>query len=196
MTARGAPVPSPSRDHHRLIMDATIRLLAEKGYSNLTIEGVAAAAGVGKTTIYRRWTSRAALVGAVGVEIGDRVKHPDTGRPREDLTAYLVSLARLFRTPTATRVIPVLIAVMAEGVDDVAPTLHRVWDARRAILIDYLRRGTASGDLPRDLDAETAADLLYGAIYYRFLISGAPLTPQYVRRLVASVLRACRDPLG
>lgn len=111
---RGRP---RSAEAHRAILEATLDLLAEVGYGRLTIEGVAARAGVGKTTIYRRWPSKPALVVAVAERLAEKVRRPDTGSTRRDLVLLLRDIIDVFTTTMAGRIVPGMIAEMAERPD-------------------------------------------------------------------------------
>jgi AcrR family transcriptional regulator len=105
------------------IFDATLRLVAEKGYDGLTVEGVAERSGVNKTTIYRWWPSKAALLGAALIEsdvLG--FDAPDTGSLRGDLVALVEGVRRLLTEPPGSD-----IAVAALG----AAVRHPELDARR-----------------------------------------------------------------
>jgi AcrR family transcriptional regulator len=173
---------------HREILDAALSIFAEGGYSNLTIEGVAARAGVAKTTIYRWWPSKPALVVAVAEDLAETVRTPDTGELRGDLVALLRDVIKVYTTTVAGRLIPGLIADMAEH-PDLAEAIGGFWVARREIMVDVLKRGISRGELPRDIDVELTADLLLGPIYYRFLVSRAPLRRGFADRIVDAVLR-------
>ena len=186
-TDTGAPRRS-ERSHHAIIA-ATQELLLERGYADLTIEGIAARAGVGKQTIYRWWPSRAALVLEAYLAGEEAVRLPATGRSvREDVRALLGWLIAVLAEPTGGAVVAGLIsdlqddAALAEGFQrDVVP-------ARREAMLSALERARARGEIRADADVELAVDALHGAVFYRLLLSGEPLDDAFVERLADQTL--------
>ncbi|MEA2502815.1 MAG: hypothetical protein QOD01_2926 [Actinomycetota bacterium] len=172
----------------RAILDAALELLASEGFDRLTVEGVAASAGVGKATIYRRWPSKLALVLAA---VGELSTHPlpelTTGRTRDDLVSLLRHIIEALTGTIAGRILPGLVAESARS-PELLGLLHDFWISRRGLMLEVLRQGSAQGDLPEDVDHELIADLLYGPVHYRFLISAAPVDPPLAEQLVDSVM--------
>jgi len=153
------------------------------------VEGVAAKAGVGKATIYRRWPAKLALVLAA---VGELAAHPlpelTTGDTRDDLVTLLRHIIDALTTTIAGRILPGLIAEAVRS-PELLEVLHDFWISRRGLMLQVLERGSAQGDLPKDIDHELIADLLYGPVHYRFLISAAPLDAALADQLVDAVLR-------
>jgi AcrR family transcriptional regulator len=187
------PSPRPpgrprSPEAERAILDATLELLASEGFDRLTVEGVAASAGVGKATIYRRWPSKLALVLAA---VGELSAHPlpelTTGRTRDDLVNLLRHIIEALTGTIAGRILPGLVAESARS-PELIGVLHDFWLSRRGLMLEVLRQGSAQGDLPEDVDHELIADLLYGPVHYRFLISAAPVGPPLAEQLVDAVM--------
>ncbi|HEY2666345.1 MAG TPA: TetR/AcrR family transcriptional regulator [Actinomycetota bacterium] len=186
------PPRSPGRPRsptaERAILDATLELLASEGFDRLTVEGVAAQAGVGKATIYRRWPSKLALVLAA---VGELSTHPlpelTTGRTRDDLVSLLRHIIEALSGTIAGRILPGLVAESARS-PDLLGVLHDFWITRRKIMMKVLRQGAAQGDLPEGVDLELIADLLYGPVHYRFLISAAPLDRPLAEQVVDAVM--------
>lgn len=170
----------------RAILDAVLDLLVEVGYGGLTIEGVAEKAGVAKTTVYRRWPSKASLVVALGQDVATKVRVPDTGTVRGDASALLRDVVKTYTKTVVGRVIPGLIADIAANPDLAEAT--RGYLGTRRIMIEILQRGITREELRPDIDLELTADLMYGPLAYRFLISGAPLTARYADRVVDAAL--------
>jgi AcrR family transcriptional regulator len=183
------------RSHHAIIA-ATQELLVERGYPKLTIEAVAARAGVGKQTIYRWWPSRAALVLEAYLSGSDAVSlPPDSGSTRDDVRALIGWLAAVLAEPTGGRVIAGLVSDMqhdpalAEGFRaDVVPT-------RRQAMLAALQRGRERGEIRPDADLDLAVDTLHGAVFYRLLLSGEPLNAEFADRVADQVLDGLR-PAG
>lgn len=171
-----ATTPNPelrSQRAHRAILDATFDLAVRKGYAKLTVEAIAAAAGVGKQTIYRWWPSKAAVaLDALNEKMGPDTEFPDTGDIAADLKTQISSLARLLTGDVG----PIYRGVIAE-----AQTDPRIAAAVREIIIeprigrcqDRLGLGVAAGQIRADLPTRTMVEMLYGPVYYRFLL-GAP----------------------
>ncbi|MGH2718376.1 MAG: TetR/AcrR family transcriptional regulator, partial [Actinomycetota bacterium] len=159
----------------RAILDATLDLLAVEGFARLSVDGIALRAGVGKATIYRRWATKLDLVLAA---VGELSRHPlpelTTGSTRDDLVTLLRHMIQALTSTIAGRILPGLIAEIARS-PGLAGALNDFWITRRALMLEVLARGEVQGDLPAGLDHELIADLLYGPVHYRFLISGAPL---------------------
>ncbi len=174
---------------HASIVAATQELLVERGYGNLTIEGVAARAGVGKQTIYRWWPSRAALVLEAYLAGSDALPPP---APRasleEDVRALLVWLSAVLAQPIGGRVLAGLVADI-EHDDDLAEGFRRdVVPARRTAMLAALERGRARGEIRADADLGVAVDALHGAVFYRLLLSGAPLDDAFAATVADHVL--------
>jgi AcrR family transcriptional regulator len=179
----GASAGRPrSEEAHQAILDATLALLAEVGFSALTVEGVAGRAGVGKATIYRRWPSKLPLV----VEAFGGLpsfEDADTGSLAGDLKAMLRSYLELFnKTPLAA----VLPALASERAHD--PALAELFDPvlrqRRSPLTRALERAVARGEVPPDLDLDLAADLIVGPIAVRLFFTGRKVTTKMVDPMV------------
>src|ERR687895_2121034 len=136
---------------HAAILAATQELLVERGYGNLTIEGVAARAGVGKQTIYRWWPSRAALVLEAYLAGSDALPPPaPRASVEEDVRALLVWLSTVLAEPIGGRVLAGLVADL-EHDDDLAERYRRdVVPVRRAAMLAALERGGARGEIRAD----------------------------------------------
>jgi AcrR family transcriptional regulator len=181
--ARGRP---RSAQAHQAILDATLALLAEKGYERLTVEDVATAAGVGKATIYRRWPAKVSLVIAAYAHLPE-LAQPDTGNLSDDLTALLRSFARILETTPLPRVLPILAGeCMHEPA--MARLLVPINRRRRKPLLGVLERAVSRGELPADLDLGTAADLIVGPIMTRIYFTGEAVRAKDIRRFVEAAL--------
>jgi AcrR family transcriptional regulator len=189
---------------HQLILDSTLELLWEVGYAAMTIEGVAARAGVGKTTIYRRWPSKGALVvDAISgpicpIATGKWTVHlgplPDTGSLREDLLTFVQRVNYAFNAPLASRTLPGLAADLA--MDSNLATAYReaVVEPKRLRIAEVLQRAKARGELFSGADVELLCDLLVGPLLYRALLTGTPVDDEAAKALVDNVLRGMGLP--
>ena len=153
-------------------MAAVQALLLETGYEHLTIEAVAARAGVGKQTIYRWWSSKSDLVAdaVLGGQIdGEVIALTDSGELRADLASWLVAFAEaLADEPTASLVR----ALVAASVDQEDASL-RLWDRiagpQHQALVERLAAASRAGDLRTGVDLDAVADALIGAPLYLLL---------------------------
>lgn len=174
------------------ILDATMSLLREVGYDALALEAVAARAGVGKATLYRRWSSREALVTAAIRRFVATLPTPDTGDFEEDVVALLLVDTALYADPDTLPFLSALVAAMARSAtvaEAVRTGFHAV---RRDAMRTVLRRGIARGELPRDADLELVMDLLHGPFFFRATWTGAPVDAAFARELARAVLRSFR----
>jgi AcrR family transcriptional regulator len=165
------------------ILRSTLKLLGEKGFSELTIEAVAGHASVGKATVYRWWPDKAALiVDAFALATRRKLNFPDTGSLRTDMSQQMRQLIKIFRSPRGR----IVSAILAAGQSDrnvIAAFRERFMVPRRQEAYETLRRGIQRGELQKDVDLDLLLDSLYGPIYMRFLIRHGSLTPDFVEGL-------------
>jgi AcrR family transcriptional regulator len=160
-----------SREAHAAILRAALELAAEGGLSGLSMEAIAARAGVGKATIYRRWKSKEALIADALRSIALAPEVPDTGSVRSDIEeASGVAVGRL--SSEAFRVLPRLMAEAGGDPELLAAVDSALIGPRRAVIGEILRRGMARGELREDLDVELVIDMLMGSLVARVLMSG------------------------
>ena len=166
------------------ILEACAELIAEEGFSGVSIEAVAARSGAAKTTIYRHWPSREALlIEAFGVCTDATFAAPDTGSLREDLRVVLGGLATKLNEGGWCSALSSL--ADAASRDPELERLHIVTlTERRRPLTDVLERAAQRGDLPGDLDIEDAVALLAGPLFYRAMIARQSVDDAFVARAV------------
>jgi AcrR family transcriptional regulator len=174
---------------HQNILCATRTLLEETGFANLTMEGIAERAGVGKTTIYRRWPNKASLVLEAFLEAATKeIPFPDTGSVQEDLRQQMRRMIKLM-SGREGRTIAKLIGG-AQDDPELAQAFRARWlVARREEARQIIQRGKTRGELATEIDPEVLLDALYGPLYFRLLLGHAPLTPRYADHLVALVMK-------
>jgi AcrR family transcriptional regulator len=176
------------------ILDATLTLLAENGEAGLTTDALAAAAGVGKASIYRRWSSKDELVLAAVASLAGRVPAPDTGTLRGDLTAIAEGLVQVFSAPRTRRLVGALIGRLVTD-DELARRLRSGFlTERRAAARRAMKRGLERGEVRPDVDLESAVDLLAAPFYYRVLITGRPVDDALARDVVEATLTWLERP--
>jgi AcrR family transcriptional regulator len=191
--AGGSRRPGRPRDarHDRAILEAVLEILREHGYGGLTIDGVAATAGVGRPTIYRRWPSKPALVVAALVDSSRlAVPAPDTGSLRRDLIAIQRHQAELMNSPDNRRVTAGLIADLANDPHLAETYVNQYLAPRRAAVWQVLQRGVDRGELDPDVDLAFIYDLLVGPLFMRAVVWGEELAPDVADKTADVILTA------
>jgi AcrR family transcriptional regulator len=165
-------------------LEASLRLLRQRGYAAVTTDTIAAAAGVGKQTIYRWWAGKAEVVLEALTEQARAVAAPALGSLDADVTAFFASTFRLLRGPSSTR--PVLKALMAEA------QLDQAFEERFAAFVETRRtalRALLLRHAPPGAPVEAMIDMLFGALWYRLLLGRRPLHAGFARTLGALAAR-------
>jgi AcrR family transcriptional regulator len=180
-----------SAETEQAILQVTRELLVECGVQGLTVEKVAARAGVAKTTIYRRWRDKDELALAVVLDMVEQVvKLPVLGDTRAELLAFVNAAVKVLGSTLMGRVMQGLVSDLATDPQLAQAFRERVVSVRDAEVERLVERGVARGDLRPDVDPATVHDLLIGPVYYRLLLTGQPLNRAFAKRTVDAVLRA------
>lgn len=181
-----------SEDARRAVIRAADDLLVERGFAGVTIEGIAARAGVAKQTIYRWWGSKVDVLFDTFLEDAtEQLAPPDNGTVRSDLTAYLRQLAAFLTEDDAGAVLRALVG-QAQHDPGLARTLRESHlDQLRNRELAMLDRAVGRGELPAGLDLDEALDRLVGPVYHRVLVTGGPVGPEVTDRFVDAFLAAC-----
>jgi len=181
----------PSARTEQAILEATRELLAEGGVHALTVEGVAARAGVAKTTIYRRYRSKDELALAVLLDMVEKVTAVrDLGDTRAELIALVNGAVKILGSTLMGRVMQGLVSELATDPNLAAAFRERVVARRVAEVRRLIERGIERGDLRADTNIELAHELLFGPVYYRLFLSGDPLDKRLSERIVDAMLPA------
>ncbi|MFI7611050.1 TetR/AcrR family transcriptional regulator [Nonomuraea terrae] len=193
-----AKQPDPSRRSERsrqAVLAAARELVTEVGYAKLSIEAIAARAGVGKQTIYRWWRSKGAVVFDAVLTLSegdDGVALPDTGDIEADLKTVMRATVAEFADPGFEAPIR---ALNTEILQD--PELAALYREKVAGPVDEakkarLRSAQQAGQIAADADLDLALELLYAPLYQRWLLRSGPLTADYADALVELALKALR----
>lgn len=170
------------------ILDAALDQFCDYGYDGLSVERVAAGAGVAKTTIYRRYPTKLDLVMAALARAKEGARAPEgSGSLRADLLEMARSYLAMLRSPTIGRAMPMLLASKARS-DELAAAHAEFVRERRAPGYDLVRQGMARGELPMDSDPTMIADMLFGAVFTRVVVTGEPTEDDYLVALVDAIL--------
>ncbi|MFI1201734.1 TetR/AcrR family transcriptional regulator [Streptomyces sp. BHT-5-2] len=196
MANKAAPdVSRRSERSRQAIFEAALALVGEVGYEKLTIEGIAARAGVGKQTIYRWWPSKAAvLLDAFGsvVDAYDQEGLPDTGDLAADLKFVLRATADEFNDAAWQAPYRALAAAGANDEELSRTFVGRLMEPGTRVYVDRLRAARDAGELDPDTDLRIAAEMLLSPFSQRWLMRTGELTHDFVDTLVDQVLRGLR----
>jgi AcrR family transcriptional regulator len=177
-------------------MDATREALVEVGWSRLTVGHVAKRAGVAKTTLYRRWANKGALVVHAVAALFDELELPDCGSLRADIERVVLAFADLLQRPGTNAS---LMAVVAESTHD--PVLREqirgaIVERQKRLVLLGRERAQARGELPPDTadpeQDEQLVDMIFdviaGAVVHRTLVSAEPVDEEWARRFTTMIL--------
>lgn len=177
------------------VLTAAAAILEHDGYAGLTMERVAAASGVAKTTLYRRWPTKAALCVDLYLDVAAReLRDPDTGDVARDLKAIAQTVVSLQKRTVAG---PAFVGLLAEA--QIAPAtrttvLKDFARQRRELTRQVLQRAIARGELRPATDIDLVIDVIGGATTFRLLQGHAPLSKRFTDDLIDLVLMGCRRP--
>jgi AcrR family transcriptional regulator len=178
------------------ILQATVQLMAERGVPAVSIEAIAERSGVAKTTIYRHWPTREALLAAAWTSVSYSEPLPT---PAVDLDERVAQIAHAvgtrISTPPMSVLLPDLLAA-AERDPKIRELKDEIMRTRRRPLTEALQEAAAGGALPDDVDVDLLVALVVGPIYYRRLILQQPVTNEFVERVVAVALDTARHGLA
>jgi AcrR family transcriptional regulator len=180
-SARGRP---RSVEADEAILHATMELLAEVGFTGMSMDEAARRAGVGKDTLYRRHKSKVELVrNVIGRLSEEEIRVPHTGSYENDVRTYIRSIVRLLSKSEVGLVVAGLVGEAARN-PELAQAFRAFWKGRRQTAKEVLLPTSEEGRRATNVDPEVLIDLVLGAIHHRLLISGAPLGPRFVDELV------------
>lgn len=171
-----------------MVREAVLDELADAGFGEMTVESVAARAGVGKSTIYRHWQGRLDLIVDALEQLNRQpAPEPHTGTAREQIEQLVAHFAEAMADPRLSATVPALIEA-AERNASIAQFFHRYNARRRRTLVEVIVSGIDSGELPGHLDPELTASALVGPILYARLMTAKPITAEQIPDLIATVI--------
>jgi AcrR family transcriptional regulator len=184
-----APAPRRSKRAHEAILNAAAELILERPYADVCIEAIAARAGVGKQTIYRWWTSKAAvLMEACAAVVAREVPLPDTGSFIGDVRDYLQHICAFFENQLSRPAIAGLLAEAQCNAELARAFQDQLLMQRRTVLRTILERGVSRGELRGGVDLEVLMDMIHGALWYRTLLLRAPLDEAFIESIIAQLI--------
>lgn len=172
-----------SQEIHNAILQTTFDLVLRDGFRAVSIESIAATAGVSKATIYRRWPNKASVVmDAFTLKAGSGSLFPKTSSATESIRLQMHAMAKSFRGSDGTLVKSLL--AEAQFDPELAKAFRQRWTTpRRKLGIAVVRDAIRQGEMSLDTNAEDVIDILYGPIYYRLQMGTGPLSSEYVERI-------------
>ena len=190
-SGRGRPRSPETRAK---ILKAAYEMLNEVGFMDLTIEGVAARAEVGKPTIYRRWKTKAALAMDAFLEaVNPEIVFPDTGSVKEDFREQMQKIVKLMNSPRGEVLASVIGCGQAD--EELIAAFRENWlIPRRKDAIAIFQRGVERGELRAEINPEVAIDALYSPLFYRLLLKHQPLSNKFVNELIELVMNGMSLP--
>jgi AcrR family transcriptional regulator len=177
-----------SRDR---VLTTAFELLGESGVGGFTVDEVARRSGVAKTTIYRHWPSREALVIDACSRISDEQEVPETGSLEGDVTAILTNIGHLLGTARWSSVLPSILDV-AERDPQFADIHRRIQHGHAAPLREVIDRAADRGEIAPTVDRSAMIAGLMGPLFYRRWFSREPIDERFVKRIVRNVISSQR----
>ncbi|MEH1849612.1 MAG: TetR/AcrR family transcriptional regulator [Nostoc sp.] len=172
------------------ILQATLDLLAELGYESMSIEAIASRAGVGKTTIYRRYTSKEELVADAIESLRDDLAIPDTGSFWGDMDILINNAAKKIHSPLGRQTLALIISTASSNPQFAEVYWTKYTKLRREAFSKVLKRAKSRGEIHKDADVDLIIDLVSGSLYYALIFK--PTTEPvevYMRRTMNLLLK-------
>jgi len=184
--------PRSSKIHHAVLAAAS-KLVLSDGFGTLTMDTIAAAAGVGRMTLYRRWPNKAAIVmDAFVARVDPNTLFTEGESYLESIRLQMRAMAKSFRGEDGVLMRALLGAAQLDP--ELATALRDRWTMpRRRMAIAYFRDGMKRGYLRPDTDPDVIIDLLYAPIYYRLQMGTGPLSNAYVDEIFDHAMRGVRN---
>jgi AcrR family transcriptional regulator len=193
-TRRGRPRRAAARQS---IVDAALTLLASRGFRGTTIEAIAARAGVGRNTIYRRWATKEELIADALHELTAELDARKGDNLYELLLAWIRDFTRVFADPLFSRILPAVLGELQGNPVFARVYADRVVHPRRQALVELLTDALERGEIRDEIDVEHVADLLAGAPFLRLLPLGLPpISERYAEELLATIWDGIRPDAG
>ena len=175
---------------HQAILQAALELLAKVGYEAMSIEAIASLARVGKSTIYRRYSSKEELIADAIESIREEVSIPDTGDLWSDLDALIESAAQISLNPLGRQAVAMIVSSAASNAKFAQIYWEKYLQPRRQAFATVIERAKARNEVPSDLKPELVFDAMSGIMLYALIF---PPTSEswasYVRRALRLLLK-------
>lgn len=174
---------------HQAILQAALELLSEIGLEGMSIEAIATRAGVGKTTIYRRYSSKDELVADAIESIREEVLIPDTGSLWSDIDALIENAAQITLTPFGRQSVAMIIGSASSNPGFAQIYWEKYLQPRRQSFAVVIERAKARNEVPTDLDSGLVFDTMSGIMLYALIFPPIESWTDYVRRALSLLLK-------
>jgi AcrR family transcriptional regulator len=154
---------------HQAMLRATLALLAEVGFDTMSIDAIATRAGVGKTTIYRRYASKAELVADAIESIREEIMIPDTGNLQDDMNAIIQNAAQITLSPLGRQTVAMIISSASSNAQFAQIYWIKYLQPRRQAFAIVIERAKARNEIPLDLDSDLVFDTMSGIMLYALI---------------------------
>ena len=171
------------------VLQATYQLLMETGLSGVSVDEVSKRSGVAKTTIYRHWRSRSALLLDACSKMGPKFEAPDSGTLKGDLTILAAAIVEKLRSKNFSSILPSIIDA-AERDSEIASMHSQLHAGTMAPLFAVIERSKQKRELPRNCVPSEIVAAVVGPLFYRRWFSREPLDDSFVNGVVDRALRA------
>ncbi len=189
-SSKKAPGRPRSARSHQAMLQATLELLAEVGFEVMSIEAISSRAGVGKTTIYRRYSGKAELVADAIESIREEIIIPDTGSLWGDMDALIQNAAQISLNPLGRQTVAMIISSASSNAEFAQIYWTKYLQPRREAFAVVLERAKARQEVKRDLDPCLVFDTMSGIMLYAMIFQPTPESWEtYVRRSLELVLQ-------
>jgi len=192
--AHRAPGRPRSVEADRAIIDAIVDLLVDRGYREVTIEAVAARAGVAKTTIYRRWPCKADMVVEAIAACKKECLVQDSACSTDTVAGTLIGMLSMLSSSRVSKILAGLTVEMVHNEELAVAVREGLLQPNREVVISLLRRGVETKEFRSDANLDVVADVLVGPIFFRLLVSGGEVSPDLATETVNLVLRGISIP--
>jgi len=175
------------------VADAALMELSENGIENFSIPRIAARAGVSSSSLYRRWSNKAALIGFAGGRVAQEgIPFPDCGTLRDDLIRVLVEVSEVFRDPRTRSMIAM--AFSSNDSPELQHTQQTFWKLRVEQQQAMFDRAIARGEIDKAADTGEIVERAMGPLFFRYFMSRRPVTNEFLQNLANSVLATLPVP--
>jgi len=189
-TDKKLPGRPRSIQSHQAMLQATLELLSAVGFDAMSIEAIAARAGVGKTTIYRRYASKAELVADAIESVREEIVIPDTGKLQGDIDALIQNAARITLSPLGRQTVAMIISSASSNVQFAQIYWTKYLQPRRSSFAIVLERAKARNEVSANLDSDLVFDTMSGIMLYALIFPPtAEAWTDYVHRALSLLLR-------
>ncbi|MDV3347309.1 TetR/AcrR family transcriptional regulator [Leptolyngbyaceae cyanobacterium CCMR0082] len=188
-TKKKSPGRPRSAASHQAMLKAALGLLSEVGFEAMSIEAIASRAGVGKTTIYRRYSSKDELVADAIESIREEVLIPDTGNLWSDIDALIENAAQITLTPIGRQAVAMIISSASSNPGFAQVYWEKYLQPRRQAFDIVIERAKAKNEISTDLDSGLVFDTMSGIMLYTLIFPPTESWKVYIRRALSLLLK-------